>query len=71
MADDTPGPKALPKKDEPSESMLRCPFDPAQRRGEMFARLVELRVLIPQMEEEKARIEGAITLLDEIVPVGG
>jgi hypothetical protein len=30
--------------------------------------LFELRSLIPQFEEEKARIEGMVTLLDEIVP---
>ena len=66
MADVTPGPKAIPEVRDEGETMLRCSFDPAQRRQEMVARLMELRLLIPQFEEEKARLEGAISLLDEI-----
>ena len=50
------------------ETMVRIKFDPAQRRQTLMARLLELRALIPQFEEEKARLEGMITLLDEIVP---
>ena len=50
------------------ETMLRVGFDPAQRREGLVARLLELRTLIPQFEQEKARIEGMVTLLDEISP---
>ena len=50
------------------ETMLRVNFNPAQRREALVARLLELRTLIPQFEEEKARIEGMVTLLDEIAP---
>ena len=48
------------------ETMVRIQFDPVQRRAELVSRLIELRSLIPQFEEEKARIEGMVTLLDEI-----
>ena len=64
MADATPGPKPIPEAQ--GDTMIRCPFDPAQRRQEMVSRLMELRLLIPQFEEEKARLEGAISMLDEI-----
>ena len=50
------------------ETMLRVQFDPAQRRQALVTRMLELRTLIPQFEEEKARLEGMITLLDEIAP---
>ena len=50
------------------ETMVRIQFDPAQRRQELVARLIELRALIPNLEEEMARIEGMVTLLDEIIP---
>ena len=51
-----------------NEMMLRVKFDPAQRRQALVTRLLELRTLIPQFEEEKARLEGMIALLDEIAP---
>ena len=66
MTDTTPGPKAIPEAASEGETMLRCPFDPVQRRQQMVSRLMELRLLIPQFEEEKARLEGAISMLDEI-----
>ena len=50
------------------ETMVRVQFDPVERRQDMTRRLIELRMLIPQFEEEKARIEGMITLLDEMIP---
>ena len=50
------------------ETMVRIQFDPVQRRAELVSRLIELRSLIPQFEEEKARIEGMVTLLDEMIP---
>lgn len=64
MEDATPGPKAIPETQD--ETMLRCPFSPTQRRQEMTNRLMELRLLIPQLEEEKARLEGAIAILGEM-----
>ena len=48
------------------ETMVRVQFDPVERRQSLVSRLIELRTLIPQFEEEKARIEGMVTLLDEI-----
>ena len=48
------------------EVILRVGFDPAQRRQQLVHRLLELRSLIPQLEDEKSRIEGMVTLLDEI-----
>ena len=53
------------------ETMVRVQFDPVQRRAELVSRLIELRSLIPQFEEEKARIEGMVTLLDEITQTAG
>ena len=50
------------------ETMVRVQFDPAQRRQDRVARLFQLRSMIPELQEEKARIEGMVTLLDEVVP---
>ncbi len=48
------------------ETVIRAPFNVQERRENLVRRLTELRSLIPQMQEEKARIEGAILLLDEL-----
>ena len=49
-----------------ADTMVRMKFSPAGRRQALAARLMELRLLIPQLEEERWRIEGQIMLLDEI-----
>lgn len=55
------------------ETVIRAPFDVGERREALMRRLTELRSLIPQLQEEKARMEGAILLLDEMStsPAGG
>ena len=50
------------------ETMVRVQFDPVQRRQSLVTRLFELESLIPKLMEEKARIEGMIMLLDEMIP---
>ena len=50
------------------EMMMRVQFDPAERRQDLVARLFQLRSMIPELQEEKARIEGMVTLLDEMIP---
>lgn len=50
------------------ETMMRINFDPATRRQQLLSRMLELRTLIPQLEEELHGIQGKIQLLDEISP---
>jgi hypothetical protein len=73
--DKTSGPPINPPMPRPPEGfpgvMIRCPFDPVQRRHEMVTRILELRSVIPELTEEKTRLEGAIRQLDEIAPPQG
>ena len=50
------------------ETMMRIGFDPAVRRQQLLSRMLELKTLIPQMQEELHSIQGKIQLLDEINP---
>ena len=58
----------MPEHNAQPETMVRINFDPVQKRETFIARLVKLRLLIPELQEEKARIEGALGMLNEINP---